>query len=138
VTALLLIAFWAAGKDPYTGTYVLLAILGTMAILVVQAVCSFAVLAYFRKHHPESRHWFRTFTAPLLGGAAMLAVVALLVSNMGAAAGTESGSLVLKATPWLVALVAAGGIGYAQYLKRRSPERYLLLGRTVLEETKER
>ncbi|MEU0947000.1 APC family permease [Streptomyces canus] len=138
VTAVLLVAFWAAGKDPYSGTYVLLAILGTMAILIVQAVCSFAVLAYFRTHHPETRHWFRTLTAPLVGGVAMLAVVALLVSNMGAAAGSESGSLVLKATPWLVAAVAALGIAYAQYLKRRSPERYLLLGRTVLEETKER
>ncbi|MFF7369129.1 APC family permease [Streptomyces tricolor] len=138
VSALLIGAFWAAGKDPYTGTYVLLAILGTMAILVVQAVCSFAVLVYFRSHHPESRHWFRTFTAPLLGGVAMLAVVVLLVSHMGVAAGPESGSLVLRATPWLVALVAAAGLGYAQYLKRRSPERYALLGRTVLEETKER
>ncbi|MBL1106965.1 APC family permease [Streptomyces sp. 5-8] len=138
VSAVLIGAFWAAGKDPYTGTYVLLAILGTMAILVVQAVCSFAVLAYFRSHHPESRHWFRTFTAPLVGGIAMLAVVVLLVSNMGVAAGPESGSLVLKATPWLVALVAATGVGCAQYLKHRSPERYALLGRTVLEETKER
>ncbi|MFF7357554.1 APC family permease [Streptomyces filipinensis] len=138
VSAVLIGAFWIAGKDPYTGTYVLLAILGTMAILVVQAVCSFAVLAYFRSHHPESRHWFRTFTAPLVGGIAMLAVVVLLVSHMSAAAGPESGSLVLKATPWLVALVAATGVGYAQYLKRRSPERYALLGRTVLEETKER
>lgn len=138
ITAVLLGAFWAAGKDPYSGTYVLLAILGTMAILVVQAVCSFAVLAYFRTNHPESRHWFRTFTAPLVGGVAMLAVVALLVSNMGAAAGSESRSLVLKATPWIVALVALSGIGYAQYLKRRDPSRYALLGRTVLEETKER
>ncbi|MEU9436347.1 APC family permease [Streptomyces sp. NPDC048252] len=138
VSAVLIGAFWAAGKDPYTGTYVLLAILGTMAILVVQAVCSFAVLVYFRSHHPESRHWFRTFTAPLVGGVAMLAVVTLLVSNMGVAAGPESGSLVLKATPWLVALIAVAGVGYAQYLKRRDPSRYLLLGRTVLEETKER
>jgi amino acid transporter len=138
ITAVLLGAFWAAGKDPYSGTYVLLAILGTMAILVVQAVCSFAVLAYFRTNRPESRHWFRTFAAPLVGGVAMLAVVALLVSNMGAAAGPESSSLVLKVTPWIVALIALSGIGYAQYLKRRDPSRYALLGRTVLEETKER
>ncbi|MCX4972687.1 APC family permease [Streptomyces sp. NBC_00620] len=138
VSGVLIAAFWIAGKDPYNALYVLLAILGTMAILVVQAVCSFAVLAYFRKNHPESRHWFKTFTAPLLGGVAMLAVVVLLVSNMGVAAGTESGSLVLKATPWIVALVAVGGLGYATYLKRRAPERYALLGRTVLEETKER
>ncbi|MCC5476961.1 APC family permease [Streptomyces barringtoniae] len=138
VSAVLIAAFWIAGKDPYNALYVLLAILGTMAILVVQAVCSFAVLVYFRRHHPESRHWFRTFTAPLVGGIAMLGVVVLLVSNMGVAAGAESGSLLLKATPWLVALVAATGVGYAQYLKRRAPERYALLGRTVLEETKER
>ncbi|MER6737274.1 APC family permease [Streptomyces puniciscabiei] len=138
VSAVLIAAFWIAGKDPYNALYVLLAILGTMAILVVQAVCSFAVLVYFRRNHPESRHWFRTFTAPLVGGIAMLGVVVLLVSNMGVAAGPESGSLLLKATPWLVALVAATGVGYAQYLKRRAPERYALLGRTVLEETKER
>ncbi|MER6565352.1 APC family permease [Streptomyces sp. NPDC001093] len=138
VSAVLIAAFWIAGKDPYNALYVLLAILGTMAILVVQAVCSFAVLVYFRRHHPESRHWFRTVTAPLIGGIAMLGVVVLLVSNMGVAAGAESGSLLLKATPWLVALVAATGVGYAQYLKRRAPERYALLGRTVLEETKER
>lgn len=138
VSAVLIAAFWIAGKDPYNALYVLLAILGTMAILVVQAVCSFAVLAYFRKNHPESRHWFKTFTAPLVGGVAMLAVVVLLVSNMGVAAGAESGSLLLKATPWIVTLIALGGVGYAQYLKRRSPERYALLGRTVLEETKER
>ena len=138
ISAVLVGAFWIAGKDPYNGTYVLLAILGTMAILVVQAVCSFAVLAYFRSNHPESRHWFKTFTAPLVGGLAMLAVVVLLVSNMGAAAGSESGSLILKATPWIVALIAVGGVAYATYLKRRQPERYALLGRTVLEETKER
>ncbi|MEH0424606.1 hypothetical protein QA861_46015 [Streptomyces sp. B21-083] len=109
-----------------------------MTILAVQAVCSFAVLAYFRKNHPESRHWFRTFTAPLIGGVAMLAVVVLLVSKMVVAAGTESGSLVLRSTPWLVALIAAASIGYATYLKHFAPERYALLGRTVLEETKER
>ncbi|MFE7169010.1 APC family permease [Streptomyces sp. NPDC057616] len=138
VSAVLVGAFWAAGKDPYNALYVLLAILGTMAILIVQAVCSFAVLVYFRTHHPESRHWFRTFAAPLFGGVAMLGVVVLLVSNMGAAAGAESGSLLLRATPWLVALVAATGVGCAQYLKRHSPDRYALLGRTVLEETRER
>ncbi|MFJ4649906.1 APC family permease [Nocardia sp. NPDC088792] len=139
VVAVLLVAgFGLAGKDPYTGTYTLLAILGTMAILVVQAACSFAVLAYFRKNHPESRHWFRTFLAPLLGGLAMVGVVLLLVLNMGTAAGDESSSLILKATPWLVAAIAIGGFAFAEYLKRRSPARYALLGRTVLEETHER
>lgn len=136
--AVLLLAFGLAGKDPYTGTYTLLAILGTTAILVVQATCSFAVLAYFRTHHPESRHWWRTLTAPLIGGVAMLGVVALLVVNMDTAAGVEADSLVLRASPWIVAAIGIAGLAYAQYLKQRAPERYALLGRTVLEESHER
>ena len=44
----------------------------------------------------------------------------------------------LRATPWLVGAVAVVGVAYAQYLKRRAPERYALLGRTILEETRER
>jgi amino acid transporter len=132
------VAMGLAGKDPYNGIYTLMAILGTMAILIVQAVCSFAVLNYFRIHHPETRHWFRTLAAPLIGGVAMLAVVVLLVVNMGNAAGTEAHSAILKATPYLVGAVAVLGLGYATYLKRRDPQRYALLGRTVLEETHER
>lgn len=138
IAALLVLAFGLAGKDPYAGLYTLLAVLGTMAILVVQSVCSFAVMAYFRKNHPESRHWFRTFLAPLIGGVAMLGVVALLIFNMDTAAGAEANSLVLRATPWIVAVIAILGIGYAQYLKRKNPARYELLGRTVLEESHER
>ncbi len=136
--AVLLLAFGLAGKDPYTGTYTLLAILGTTAILIVQATCSFAVLAYFRAHHPESRHWWRTLVAPLIGGVAMLGVVALLVVNMDTAAGAEADSLVLRASPWIVAVLGIAGFAYAQYLKQRAPERYALLGRTVLEESHER
>jgi len=138
VAAVIVLAMGLAGKDPYNGIYTLLAILGTMAILIVQAVCSFAVLNYFRKNHPETRHWFKTFVAPLIGGIAMLGVVVLLVVNMGNAAGTEAHSAILKATPWLVAAVAVLGLGYATYLKRRDPERYQLLGRSVLEESHER
>jgi len=56
----------------------------------------------------------------------------------GAVAGSESGFLVLRAVPGLVAAVAALGVVYASYGKRRCPKRHLLLGRRVLEETKER
>ena len=57
--------------------YTLLAILGTMAILIVQALCAFSVVSYFHigKNHPTSKHWFRTLVAPLLGGIGMLYVV---------------------------------------------------------------
>ncbi|SDP60538.1 amino acid/polyamine/organocation transporter, APC superfamily (TC 2.A.3) [Streptomyces sp. cf386] len=131
-------AFWLTGQDPYVHLYTLLAILGTMAILIVQTLCSFAVIGYFRRNHPEDRHWFRTFTAPLLGGIGMIAVVGLLVANLDTAAGTAADSLFFKAIPWIVGLVFFGGLGLGLYLKARRPERYDVIGRIVLEDSTER
>nr|WSX47986.1 APC family permease [Streptomyces sp. NBC_00974] len=134
----LVAAFWLTGQDPYIHLYTLLAILGTMAILIVQTLCSFAVIGYFRKNHPEDRHWFKTFTAPLIGGLAMSAVVVLLVLNMKTAAGLAADSLVFTLIPWIVATVFLGGLALGVYLKYRAPERYEVIGRVVLEDAAER
>ncbi|MEV7730415.1 APC family permease [Streptomyces sp. NPDC087917] len=131
-------AFWLTGQDPYIHLYTLLAILGTMAILIVQTLCSFAVIGYFRKNHPEDRHWFKTFTAPLLGGIAMSAVVVLLVINMKTAAGLAADSIVFTLIPWIVAAVFLGGLALGLYLKFKAPERYEVIGRIVLEDATER
>jgi len=136
----IVLLFLVTGQDPYIHLYTLLAILGTMAILIVQTLCSFAVIGYFHvgKNHPETAHWFRTFLAPLLGGIAMLAVVVLLLQNMETAAGTASGSLLFKLTPYIVGGVFLGGIALALYMKAKSPERYEMMGRIILEESGER
>ncbi|MFI1645563.1 APC family permease [Streptomyces avidinii] len=138
VATVLVAGFWLTGQDPYLHLYTLLAILGTMAILIVQTLCSFAVIGYFRKNHPEDRHWFTTFTAPLLGGIGMTAVVVLLVLNMETAAGTAAGSVVFTLIPWIVSVVFLGGLGLGFYLKIRAPERYEIIGRIVLEDATER
>lgn len=130
--------FWVAGKDPYVHLYTLMAILGTLALLIVQSLCSFSVIAYFRKNHPESRHWFRTLVAPALGGLGMLAAVYLLVANLDTAAGDASKTLVFKLIPWIVAVVFAAGLGIGLYMKNRSPERYEIMGRIILEDAQER
>ncbi|WP_406860057.1 APC family permease [Streptomyces sp. HUAS MG47] len=138
IAVALVAAFGLTGQDPYIHLYTLLAILGTMAILIVQTLCSFAVIGYFRKNHPEDRHWFTTFTAPLLGGLGMTAVVVLLIVNMETAAGLAADSLVYKAIPWIVGLVFFGGLGLGLWLKIRRPERYEIIGRIVLEDAAER
>lgn len=138
IATALVCAFWLAGEDPYIHLYTLLAILGTMAILIVQTLCSFAVIGYFRRNHPEDRHWFRTFTAPLLGGIGMIAVVVLLILNMETAAGLAADSLFFKLIPWIVGAVFIGGLGLGFYLKARRPERYEIIGRIVLDDATER
>ncbi|GAA3040413.1 APC family permease [Kitasatospora albolonga] len=130
--------FWIAGQDPYAGLYTLMAILGTLALLVVQTLCSFAVIAYFRRNHPESRHWFRTFTAPLLGGLGMLAAIGLLVANLDTAAGAASQTLLFKLIPWIVGAVFLGGLGLALYMRARHPAKYEVMGRLVVEDAQER
>ncbi|RSS50051.1 APC family permease [Streptomyces sp. WAC07061] len=130
--------FWLTGQDPYVHLYTLLAILGTMAILIVQTLCSFAVIGYFRKNHPEDRHWFRTFTAPLAGGVAMAAVVVLLLVNMRTAAGLAADSFFFTLIPWIVGSVFFGGLGLGLWLKFKAPARYEVIGRVVLEDSAER
>lgn len=138
IAVALVAAFWLTGQDPYIHLYTLLAILGTMAILIVQTLCSFAVIGYFRKNHPEDRHWFTTLVAPLLGGIGMIAVVVLLVINMDTAAGSAADSLFFKAIPWIVGLVFFGGLGLGLYLRAKQPARYEIIGRIVLEDAAER
>ena len=71
---------------PYTNIYGLLALIGTAAILLVQAICSAAVIWYFwvQKTHPGNV--ITTLIAPLIGGVAMLYVVWLLWDNRAFAA----------------------------------------------------
>jgi amino acid transporter len=138
IAAVIIGLFWAAGQDPYLGLYVLMAILGTFAILVVQTLCSFAVIGYFRRNHPEARHWFRTFLAPLIGGIGMATVVVLLLLNASTAAGDAAETLLFKLIPWIIVGVFLAGVALALYLRARSPERYRLIGRIIYEDTAER
>ncbi|MGP4024160.1 APC family permease [Actinomadura sp. 3N407] len=136
-TAIVLL-FWFTGQDPYQVLFVLLALTGTMAILIVQGLCSFAVIGYFRRNHRESRHWFRTLTAPLLGGIAFIALIVLLFMNLETAAGTAAGSPLFPLIPWLVLGVFLFGLLLAAFLRATRPDKYAIIGRVVLSDSQER
>lgn len=139
--ATVVVLFFAlSGRDPYTGLYGLMALLGTTAIMIVQALAAFSVISYFhvQKQHPETANWFKTFLAPLLGGLGMLYVIFLLAQNASFAAGSAASDWVFAAIPLVVAVVGIGGIALAVFLKYQSPQRYSELGRTVLDEAHER
>ncbi|MCV7356624.1 APC family permease [Mycolicibacterium fluoranthenivorans] len=137
---LVVLFFEVTGRDPYTGLYGLMALLGTTAIMIVQALAAFSVISYFhvQKRHPETANWFSTFLAPLLGGLGMVYVIYLLAINASFAAGTAASDWVFAAIPWIVGVVGIGGLLWAVFLKYKEPARYAELGRTVLEEAHER
>jgi len=147
VTVLITLGFFflqkptdAAPDVAYIHQYGLMAIMGTMAILIVQSICSVSVIWYFhvRKKHPETASWWRTFLAPLIGALGMLYVVYLLFSNIDFAAGAAAGSPVFKAMPYIVLGVGLVGVLGALALKYRSPVRYERIGSTVMAESVER
>jgi len=135
IATIIVLWFFATGRDPYGQLYALMALLGTTAILVVQALAAFACIAYFHFHtnRPSGAHWFRTFLAPLIGGLGMIYVIWLLVQNAGFAAGAAANDIVFALSPWIVGIVGIGGIVFALVMRKYAPSRYEIIGRVVLD-----
>ncbi len=145
ITLLLTLGFYflaSEGPDPTTGAYIyqygLLAILGTMAILIVQAITSLAVIWYFHVKKVQRGSLLTTGIVPAVGGLGMVYVVWLLLDNIEFAGGAAAGSPFFKAIPWLVIGTFVLGLAGVMFLRSRSPEVYRAIGRTVMEETHER
>jgi hypothetical protein len=113
-------------------------LIGTAAILLVQAICSAAVIWYFWVKKVHKGNVFTTLICPLIGGVAMLYVVWALWDNRAFAAGLAANSLVFKAAPYILLVLFAIGLAYAVWMRSAKPEAYAEIGRTVLEDSHER
>ncbi|MFC5993764.1 APC family permease [Pseudonocardia hispaniensis] len=122
--------------DPYATLFVLVAILATLCLLTVQAICSIAVIVHFHvyKRDRETASWWRTLLSPAIGGLGMLFVIYLMMSNMSAAAGEASETLFFKLIPWIVVGLLVGSIATALYWRKSRPDLYARIGSTVFEE----
>jgi amino acid transporter len=142
VLTVLFYVFTTNGSDAFKGAYVyeygLLAILGTMAILIVQAITSLAVIWYFHVKKAQPGNILTTGVIPALGGLGMLYVVWLLIDNIKFAGGAGSAAPFFTAIPYLVVLTALVGLVGVLWLRARNKPVYEAIGRTVFEETHER
>lgn len=145
ITLLLTLGFYLMttnGDDALRGAYFyeygLLAILGTMAILIVQSITSLAVIWYFHVKKARPGHLLVTGVVPGLGGIGMVYVVYLLWTNIDFAGGAASGSPFFKAIPYIVVATFVLGLAVVLLLRSRSREAYEAIGRTVFEDTHER
>jgi amino acid transporter len=123
---------------PYVNVYGLLALIGTAAILLVQAICSAAVIWYFWVRKTHRGNVITTLVCPLIGGVAMLYVVWLLWDNREFAAGLAAKSDVFKVAPYMILAAFLIGLIYAVWLRSAKPAIYAEIGRTVMEDTHER
>jgi amino acid transporter len=139
VLTLLFFFLTTNGDDPTRGAYLyqygLLAILGTMAILIVQAITSLAVIWYFHVKKVNPGNILITGIIPALGGIGMLYVVWLLLDNIDFAGGAAAPSPFFKAIPYMVVATFVLGLLGVLWLKSRNRAVYDSIGRTVFEET---
>ncbi|MEG0635914.1 MAG: hypothetical protein RR517_25695, partial [Pseudomonas sp.] len=86
--------------------YMWMVALGTLAILVLQAMGAIAVLAYFKKK--QVGFFWQGFVAPVVGGAGLIVVVVLALTNFKELSGSQSE--MVSFLPWLVPVAAILGI----------------------------
>jgi amino acid transporter len=129
VAAVVLVAFILAGADPYLQVFLLMVAPGVLTVIVLQALCSLAILHYF--HRVDTDHGlgrWSTTVAPLLSLVGLAVASWLIVVNFDLLSGrTDWVNVLLLAT--LPAAFAAG-LCRALWMRSRSPERYARLTQT--------
>jgi amino acid transporter len=115
-----------AGADPYEIIASALIGMGTLSIILVQAVTALAVLAYFFRR--ADRHWFSGLAAPIVATAGLGGAFTLAAVHYATLTGS-SNSLVNGVPLLILGAAAAGGAG-AVRLRRRRPLAYAQLAAT--------
>ena len=136
ITAAIVLAFGFgeglhdAGTNAYIYLYGLMAIMGVVVILCVQALVSVAIIVYFRRDHPEDAHWWTTTLAPVISVAAQIYVVYLAIKNLSFLA---TGVSWVNYLLYIDAIVFIGGVAWAFWIKSNDRAKYETIGRLVNE-----
>jgi amino acid transporter len=117
-------------SQAYIQLYGLMAVMGVIIILSVQALVSLSIFIYFERHPSRSAHWWKTRLAPAISFVSQVFVVYLLfdkIKFLGSGYGYAN---------WLGPIdlaVIVGGVIFAFYLKARNREKYESAGRLINE-----
>jgi amino acid transporter len=131
---IILFALLTGSNDPnsqaYLQLYGLMAVMGVIIILSVQALVSLAILVYYERYHRDEAHWWKTRLAPIVSLASQGFVVYLLFDNISF---LGSGYGYAKWFGPIDLAVVLAGVAAAFYFKRRRPARYEQAGRLINE-----
>jgi len=114
----------------YLQVYGLMAFMGVVLILFIQALVSVAIWNYFRTHHPGEHHIWTHTLAPLISVVGQMAVLFVAIDKIDF---LGSGYHYAWYLVIIDVLVFLGGIGYALYLKSNDRAKYETIGRMVHE-----
>jgi amino acid transporter len=129
---IILFAVFTGTNDPasqaYLQLYGLMAVMGVIIILSIQALVSLAILVYYERYHRDQVHWWKTRLAPILALITQALVVYLLFANISFL-GSGYGYAKWLGPADLVIVLA--GVGAAFYFKKRKPAKYEQAGRLI-------
>jgi amino acid transporter len=111
----------ACSVDPYLGLLLWGSALGLVGIIFLWALCSAAVIVYFRRHRADGNVW-ATFVAPIVALVALVAVFVLALANFSFLTGATA-----QVNDWLLSVMVAAfilGLGVTLRMRSRSPRRY--------------
>ena len=121
-------ALGAPDSVGYLQVYGLMAVMGVVSILAIQALVSVAIFNYFRTHHKEDHHWWTTITAPVIAAISQVIVLYLAIKNLNF---LGSGYSYAKWLCWGDLLIFLVGLGYAFWLKSNNRAKYETIGRMI-------
>jgi amino acid transporter len=129
---IVVLIFAIAGEDPVLALFSWLTNLGTLAIVVLMAMTSFAVAAYFRANKGLDSSIWRTVVAPVSAGLMLAAVAVYSASQFDLLVGAN-GSALRWVLPALIVVAAVIGLGAAMRLRSSAPHLYAQMGRNRFE-----
>jgi len=118
----------AGDSVAYLQVYGLMAVMGVVSILAIQALVSIAVFLYFRTHYRDEHHWWTTGLAPVIATISQAAVLYLAIKNLNF---LGSGYSYAKWLVWGDVAIFAAGLVYAFYLKSQNRAKYETIGRMI-------
>jgi len=87
ITGLVIVLFVVTDKDPVLNLFFWFSGVAVVAIVLVEVLVCFAVVAFFRRH-PEEKNIWKTMIAPILAAIGLIVGEYLLMSRFGLLAGT--------------------------------------------------
>jgi amino acid transporter len=127
-TGLVVIVVYAvSGADPMTRLFFWLGTTGGFGILVLLAVTSVAVIAFFARDGRGENAW-RRLIAPALAAVTLTGIVVLAVRHYAALLGVAAGDPAAWALPASYAVIALLGLGWGLALRIRRPRVYAAIG----------
>ena len=117
-------------SQAYIQLYGLMALMGVIVILSVQALVSLSIFIYFERHPSRTAHWWKTRLAPAISFFSQVFVVYLLFGNIKFLGSGYSYANWLGPIDLAVIL---GGVIFAFYLKSHDRQKFESAGRLINE-----